>query len=206
MGNRADVRELVREELYVTHDVIEGIVEGSSTATLIIDAAHLKSAVVKDEELIGKWVLITSGTEIGDISRIQQYDNAAGKIVLKPDLSGAPSASDTYEIHWFRPTYINEQISWALRRGTKGALNYTDDSTSQLGLEDQVVAEGALYRLRLAQARRMTGADREKVATMAADHRENFIQGCADHGYNVIIGDEGRRAGAPSEAEVMRRA
>lgn len=64
----------------------------------------------------GKWVIITSGSRDGDISRVTAFDGSTGTLTVAPVLGGTPGSGETYEL-WdeaYDPRVIHRFINQAI--------------------------------------------------------------------------------------------
>lgn len=81
--------------------VFLGSALGTSAASYISDTERLQGTNLSSTMFEGAIVRISSGTRVGETSMVDYLDGANGRLYLTPDLTGALTAADTYEI-WLR--------------------------------------------------------------------------------------------------------
>ena len=194
MGTLLEISDLVREELFAHHDILDGVVD-SGDASSIVDAT-LKSSLVTNRNYVGSFVYIDGASGAppeGETTRIVAFGRSTGTLTLSPALTTAVAAADTYQIHYgFHPDSIRQAIQRAAELGTRNAVAASDlasDTDSQDALPDEYIAEGALYFIRLQQSRGFSGDEREEALTLAQEHLENFRQMVRPHYGEIGFGD-----------------
>lgn len=198
MGTRTAIRDIIREFLAAAGDLSVGTVDAGGGTNALIDA-QLASDIRSAKQIVGAWVYIVDNDEI---SRVQTYAKATGTLTLEPAVTTLSVGGEVYEL-WsaVRPDRVTGMLNKSLIAGTQHAVAaLATEAATQYALEDDVVAEGALYFIRREQARRYSGEDRDRIMSEAEEHLNNWRGGCLQKGYNPYIGRRGE-GGAASEAE-----
>lgn len=94
-------------------EVITGACDAGATTTSIPDA---DLAIYEDDELNNRWLLMTSGSQAGEQTKISDFAQTNGVITLKTALTGAPAAGDTFEIHKYNPDDIEDALNEAITK------------------------------------------------------------------------------------------
>lgn len=180
MGTMYAIANLVHERLFghlghLTSHAISAVDAGVS-----VTALDLVSTILLPDHYEGAYIYINSASGAApelETQQVTQYDRANGLLVYANTFSAEPAIADTFQIYpGMHPQRIRDFILQALRAGTKGVVtSLTDDlSATQTALPDLYAAEGALYFCRLAQARKLTGKERQDVLVLAHQNLEDF--------------------------------
>ena len=191
MGTRLTIRQLLQERLYADEDVLRGTCDGGSTNAIVEDTSELLSTAIGTTKYVGVWVFIDDTTDDaapeGEERRVTAYSRSAGQLTVSPVFSAALGSGDTFELHYgFHPSRLNEAIARAVALAGRGLITAPTESLSQTAFEDELIVEGALYFLRLIQARRAKGPARADLFAEAEHHLQTFSEGVFQSGYGRL--------------------
>ena len=102
---------------------------GNAGGTTLVDNTLTADAAGFDDDLNGKWVVVTSGGNDGNIRRIDDYDGASTTATLRTAATGQITSGMTYEL-WdeeFPPTSIHEFINLAVDEATDAIYDPVED-------------------------------------------------------------------------------
>lgn len=191
MGTVLAMAQLVREQLFAHHDIIEGTSDSGTVATCV--DATLISALVTSRNYVGSWLYMESGLAAGETSRISAFNRANGTLTVSPAYVGGAVATDPYNIYFgFHPDHLRESVKKAVELGTRGAVAasaLSTDASSQAALPDDAVVQGALHFIRQIQSRSLSGDGRQEALDLSREHLENFRQMCEPFYGEINFGD-----------------
>lgn len=79
----------------------------------------------------GKWILLTSGNNDGEVTAVDDYAQTGTDCTLAPAISNGTSANDTYEM-WeakYHPTRINDFINQSIIAATRRVYDPVEDTS-----------------------------------------------------------------------------
>ena len=184
---RNTLRKELMERLYATEDILYGTLDGTDTDTAT--ANEWVSTMLTSTNLVGAWLFIDDTTDDlapeAESRRIISYNPAAGSVDVDPVFTAALGAGDLYEIHYaVHPDRLNEALQWAITVGTNWAYaGFTDDITSVVIPDKDIMKEGALFRIKQGLVRRATGELKGELTSQLEEHRDSYYRGLEILGY-----------------------